>query len=121
METKSEMQDIVRELKELREQVQAVEYKVNQMTDHPHIVRVEGVHGGQPIVRGKSVTVQTIVVLSKQNISPEQLVEDYDHVLTLAEVYDALSYYHDHQGEIDQYIAENDAARERGWQPPVSS
>ncbi|MBI5034063.1 MAG: DUF433 domain-containing protein [Chloroflexi bacterium] len=90
-------------------------------TEHPHIIRVEGVQGGQPIVRGKSVTVQTIVVLTKQNVNPEQLVDEYDGVLTLAEVYDALSYYHDHQDEIDQYIAENQAARERGWQPPVSS
>lgn len=83
METTNEMQQVIQELKELREQVRTVEYKVNRMTEghshpifeteHPHIIRVEGVQGGQPIVRGKGVTVQTIVALSKQNTSPEQL------------------------------------------------
>ncbi|MBI3914328.1 MAG: DUF433 domain-containing protein [Chloroflexi bacterium] len=81
-------------------------------TEHPHIVRVQGLHGGRPIVSGKSVTVQTIVALFRQNLSPEQIVEDYDGVLTLAEVYDALSYYHDHPGEIEQYLAENRVALE---------
>jgi uncharacterized protein (DUF433 family) len=82
-------------------------------TDHPHIIRVQGLHGGRPIVRGKSVTVQTIVALFRQNLSPEQIVDDYDGVLTLAEVYDALSYYYDHPGEIEQYLAESRAALEK--------
>ena len=53
MESKSEMQEIVQELKELKEQVRAVEYQVKRMTEgyshpifeteHPHIIRVEGV------------------------------------------------------------------------------
>ena len=29
--------------------------------------------------------------------SPQQIVEDFDGVLTLAQVYDALSYYHEHE------------------------
>lgn len=33
MESKSEMQEIVQELKELKEQVRAVEYKVNNKSD----------------------------------------------------------------------------------------
>ena len=82
-------------------------------TEHPHIIRVQGLHSGRPIVREKSVTVQTIVALFRQNLSPEQIVEDYDGVLTLAEVYDALSYYYDHPGEIEQYLAESRAALEK--------
>ncbi|MBM3128454.1 MAG: DUF433 domain-containing protein [Chloroflexi bacterium] len=91
------------------------------LTEHPHIIRLQGVHGGRPIVRGTGVSVQTIVALFKQNVSPEQIVEDYDGDLTFAQVYDALSYYYDHPGEIDQYLEENRAALEQGWQPPVSS
>ncbi len=131
METKSETQQMIHELKELREQVYALEVELKQtpsgsqrsefLTEHPHIIRLQGVHGGRPIVRGTGVSVQTIVALFKQNIGPEKIVEDYDQALTLAQVYDALSYYYDHPGEIDQYLEENRAALERGWQPPVSS
>jgi len=131
METKSEMQDVVRELKELREQVYTLESELKQtpsgsqrpefLTEHPHIIRLQGVHGGRPIVRDTGVSVQTIIALFKQNLSPEKIAEDYDGQLTLAQIYDALSYYYDHPGEIDQYLEENRAALERGWQPPVSS
>ena len=82
-------------------------------TEHPHIIRVQNLHQGRPIVRGKSVTVQTIVALFRQSLSPEQIVEDYDGVLTLAEVYDAISYYYDHPGEIEQYLSESRAALEK--------
>lgn len=122
METKSQIRQVLKELKELRDQVYALEEQIKRqpnndqnsefLTEHPHVVRVQGVKGGEPIIRGKNVTVQTIVVLAKQNVSPEKIVEDYDGVLTLAEIYDALSYYHDHPGEIDQYVAENRAALE---------
>jgi uncharacterized protein (DUF433 family) len=81
-------------------------------TEHPHIIRVQGLHGGRPIVSGKSVSVQTIVALFQQHLSPAQIVEEYGGVLTLAEVYDALAYYYDHPGEIEQYLAENRAALE---------
>jgi uncharacterized protein (DUF433 family) len=33
--------------------------------------------------------------------TPEEILEKYPH-LTLAQVYDALSYYYDHQEEIDR-------------------
>jgi len=131
METRNETQRMMHELKELREQVYALETELKQtsqgnrrpefLTEHPHIIRTQGVQGGRPIVRGAGVSVQTIVALFKQSTSPEKIVEDYDGVLTLAQVHDALSYYYDHPGEIDQYLAENRASLERGWQPPVSS
>jgi len=123
MQKKNGTQKILEEIKGLREEVRALRKKVREVrkehsrpnfaTEHPHIIRVENVQGGDPIVRGKSVTVQTIVALYRQNQSPQQIVDDYDGVLTLAEVYDALSYYYDHPGEIEQYSAENRAALEK--------
>jgi uncharacterized protein (DUF433 family) len=76
---------------------------------------VQGVKGGEPIIRGTGVTVQTIVVLTQHGLTPEQIVEEYEGILTLAQVHDALGYYYDHPGEIEQYIAENQAALERAW------
>jgi uncharacterized protein (DUF433 family) len=97
----------------LNENVQRGEDKMS--TTYSHIARVQGVKGGEPIIRGKGVTVQTIVVLSQHGLTPEQIVEEYEGILTLAEVHDALGYYYDHPGEIKQYIAENQAALERVW------
>jgi len=39
-------------------------------------------------------------------LSPEEIVIHLPH-LTLAQVFDALSYYSDHQREIDDYIEKN--------------
>jgi hypothetical protein len=55
------------------------------------------------------------VALTRHGLTPEQIVEEYEGQLKLAQVFDALGYYHDHRGEIEQYIIENRAARERVW------
>lgn len=116
---------IYTELSRLRQEVQTLRTKVEALTpsrrpslrtEHPHIVRSEGVHGGRPIIRGTGVSVQTIVEQTRLGRSPVQIVEDYDGVLTLAQVYDALSYFHEHQAEIEQDIARNRAALSQGPQ-----
>jgi uncharacterized protein (DUF433 family) len=129
MSTTVETQRVYDELNWLRQAVETLSKKVETLTaeqkkptlstTHAHIARVQGVKGGEPIIRGKGVTVQTIVVLTQHGLTPEQIVEEYEGLLTLAEVHDALGYYYDHPGEIKQYIAENQAALERVW--PSSS
>ncbi len=83
-------------------------------TAHPHIVKIPGVQGGEPIVRGVTRTVRGIVELSQRGLTPQQILEGWEGRLTLAQVYDALSYYYDNQEEIDQLIAEHKAALEEG-------
>ncbi len=80
-----------------------------QPTEHPHITRAPGILGGRPVIRGSRIPVwqvaQAIVQLAES-------VEDYvgDHPpLTVAKVYDALSYYFDHRAEVDKEIEENKA------------
>ena len=41
-----------------------------------------------------------------QGMTPEEMVREWTH-LTLAQIYDALSYYHDHKSKIDRLIREN--------------
>ena len=125
MSTTIEAQRVYDELTGLRQVVETLAQKVEGLvsewkkpmlaTTHSHIARVQGVKGGEPVIRGKGITVQTIVVLTQRGLTPEQIVEEYEGILTLAEVYDALGYYYDHPGEIEQYIAENQAALERAW------
>ena len=105
----SEIENIKQELVRIRETV--AQYQVIQ-TAHPYIVRIAGVQGGEPITRNGYVTVRTIVEQTRLGTTPAELVEGHPP-LALAEVYDALSYYYDHIDEMEQIIAENNAALER--------
>jgi uncharacterized protein (DUF433 family) len=116
---------IYTELSWLRQEVQSLRSKLDTLapvgrptlrTEHPHSVRCVGVHGGRPTIRGAGVSVQTIAEQNRLGRSPVQIVEDYDGVITLAQVYDALSYFYEHQVEIEQDIARNLAALGRGPQ-----
>lgn len=130
MSTVIEAQRVFEELSQLREEIQQLGDKVEHLgktvrptirTEHPHIVRIEGVHGGRPTIRGTGVSVQTIVEQTRLGRSPQQIVEDFESVLTLAQVYDALSYYHEHEPEIEQDIAQNREALCKGPTTPASS
>lgn len=76
---------------------------------HPHIARVPGCCGGRPIIRGTRFPVSSVVFyVLRLGMTPEELVREFPH-LTLAQVYDALSYYYDHKEEIDQEMHANSA------------
>lgn len=62
--------------------------------------------GGSPVICDTRFSVRSVVnYVLKQGISPEELVVEFPH-LTLAKVYDALSYYYDFQAEIEAEIAD---------------
>jgi len=74
-----------------------------------HIDITPGVCGGKPRIAGHRIRVQDIVVLhEKQGLTPEEIVVYYPSI-TLADVYAALAYYHDHLDEIRQQIRESEA------------
>ena len=77
-------------------------------TEHPHVV-----HGAnkRPTVHGTRILVQTIVGYYKLGYSIEEILDGLPH-LTPAQVYDALSYYHDHQAEIESDIATSEDMEE---------
>ena len=76
-------------------------------TTHPYITMREGYAGGKPAIHGTRIKVSHIAVyFNVMGYSAARIVEMFPH-LTLAQVYDALSYYHDHQDEIDAQIAED--------------
>jgi uncharacterized protein (DUF433 family) len=80
---------------------------------HPHIVSRKGYCGGSPVIAGTKFPVRSVVTyVLRQGMTPEELVAEFPH-LSLAQVYDALSYYYDHQNEVDRDLAENteDAVR----------
>ena len=66
--------------------------------------------GGRPIIRGTRTPVKSIVGYYKLGMSVEEILEGLPH-LTPAQVYEALSYYHDHLAEIEQDIEASRAER----------
>ncbi len=73
---------------------------------HPYVVRDENVLDGEPVIRGTKIPVRAIVELWRQHIHPEEIPTHLPHI-TLAQVFDALSYYVEHQAEINRYIEMN--------------
>lgn len=85
---------------------QTVETLPMQQTEHPHIVRSPGICGGRPIIKGTRISVRDVAQLYKAGDLVEEIVQSYPH-LSAAAVYDAISYYLDHQAEIEQEMIEN--------------
>ena len=85
---------------------------------HPYVIRKRGVQGGSPIIRGTRIPVSTIIIHYKQGKDVDEILELYPE-LTPAQVHDALSYYHDHQEEMEKEVALlQDEARWQRRYPP---
>ena len=77
-----------------------------QTTGHYYIVSDDQILKGEPIIKDTRTPVRAIVELWRQGIVPEMISTHLPH-LTLAQVFDALSYYSDHQSEINAHIERN--------------
>ena len=72
-----------------------------------HIEITPGVMGGKPRIAGHRISVQNVVIWhNEMGYSVEKIAEDYN--LSRADVYAALSYYHDHKEEVDKSIVEGE-------------
>ena len=79
------------------------------------IVKTSGVCGGKPRIAGRRIRVQDIVVLhEQQGQSPDEIVSAYPQ-LSLAKVYAALAYYHDHREDIRRDTDEHVPRAIRRW------
>lgn len=66
------------------------------------ITRSPGIHGGRPHIAGTGVTVRRIIFWYKRGFMPEEIPDHIGHpVLSLAQVYAALAYYHANRAEIE--------------------
>ena len=73
---------------------------------HRYIVRDDRILGGEPIVEGTRTPVRAVAELWRLGLQPDEIVRRLPH-LTLAQAFDALSYYSDHRGEINAFIERN--------------
>ena len=77
-----------------------------QLTEHCHIVKNEEILSSEPIIKGTRTSVRAIVEMWRLGVSPEEIPQRLPH-LRLSQIFDALSYYLDHQAEINGYIERN--------------
>lgn len=86
-----------------------------------HIEITPGVCGGKPRIAGHRIRVQDIVIWHEQmGMSPDKILLHYPSI-TLADVYAALAYYHDHREQIRQQIAADEefASQLQGQNPSL--
>jgi uncharacterized protein (DUF433 family) len=85
--------------------VQVAAPQVNDTaTEHPHIVLIQKMDRQQAVIRGTRMPVWVIAGFYKAGDTMDDILMSYPH-LSPASVYDAISYYHDHQTEIEAEIA----------------
>ncbi len=71
-----------------------------------YVARNPEILSGEPIIKDTRTSVRALVSLWRLGIMPEEILHHLPH-LTLAQVFDALSFYLDHQTEINEYIERN--------------
>lgn len=72
-------------------------------TGHFHIDIDQEICGGNPIIKGTRVSVASVAGLYMMGLGAEEIKTEIPH-LSLAQVYDAISYFLDHRDEIAQQI-----------------
>jgi len=72
-----------------------------------HIEITPNIMGGKPRIAGHRISVQDVAIWHNElGHSVDQIANDYN--LSLADVYAALAYYHDHREQIDKSIKDGE-------------
>lgn len=79
---------------------------MQRKTAHRYVVTDDDILNGEPILEGTRTPVRAVVELWRTGSSPEEIPDRLPH-LSLSQVFDALSYYSDHQEEIHEPIQQN--------------
>jgi len=80
-------------------------------TKHLYITTNKKILSGEPIIKGARTPVRAIVEIRRLGAPAEEIPKHLSH-LTLAQIFDALSYYSDHQDEINAHIERNRIAED---------
>lgn len=74
---------------------------------HAHVEVIYRVGGPQAVIKGTRIAVSMIIGYLHLGETPDSIANDVLPHLSLAQIYDALSYYHDHKTQIDEELAQN--------------
>jgi uncharacterized protein (DUF433 family) len=79
----------------------SIESSISPATTSPHLEATVGVCGGKIRIAGTRIRVHDIAIWhERMGLAADEIVSRYPQ-LTLAGVYAALAYYHDHREQID--------------------
>jgi uncharacterized protein (DUF433 family) len=84
-------------------------------TSSRYVTRNPEILSGEPIITSTRTSVRAIVGLWRLGIMPEEILNHLPHLTLaqiLAQIFDALSFYLDHQPEINEYIERNQVPEE---------
>ncbi len=81
-------------------------------TQHRYIVQDSQILNGEPIIEATRTPVRAVIELWRQGVAPEDIPNRLPH-LSLAQVFDSLSYFSDHQQEVNGYIERNRVPEDR--------
>ena len=73
---------------------------------HPYIEMAQTEYSPRPIIKGTDVGVELIVGCIQAGYTPEKIATAILPDLTLAQIYDALSYYEDHRDTVTPWLAD---------------
>jgi uncharacterized protein (DUF433 family) len=85
--------------------------RVETPTEHPHVVIIDRPAGPCAVIKGTRLAVWWLMRQLRVGDTPEDIVHGWNY-LSLASIYDGISYYHDHRDEIDPIIEEMDRLEE---------
>jgi uncharacterized protein (DUF433 family) len=69
---------------------------------------------GRPCIRGTRIPVDILFDMrDRDGLSPEEIADEYEGIITLSDVHAALSYYYDHRTEIEQMVADGEVRMEQ--------
>ena len=72
---------------------------------HPYIEPCE--ETGEPYIAGTRIAVRIVVGYYRLGMNVDEIAQALPQLL-LAQIFDALSYYHDHQEEIEEWVQSNE-------------
>jgi uncharacterized protein (DUF433 family) len=76
-------------------------------TEHPYVEIDQKVCGGAPVVAGTRIRIVDVAIEYEYlDRTPDDIINAHPH-LRLEQVHDALSYYYEHQTELDNKIKED--------------
>lgn len=79
---------------------------------HRYVTSDPAILNGEPIIEGTRTPVRAVVEVWRLGTPPEEIPRRLPH-LSLAQVFDALSYYSDHRDEIHTHIERNRIPEDR--------
>lgn len=71
---------------------------------HPYVEVIQSRNQPRPVIKGTRIGVEVIAGYSQAGYTPQEIAADILPHLTLAQLYDALSYYEDHRDQLDEIL-----------------